>query len=78
MTVHLKDGNALWLAGHDVYDEDREEAAAHEIIKQIMPVEYVKAQLNALEDAVNDLRRQTDGLRDKIKEMRNLISEDDF
>jgi hypothetical protein len=34
--------------------------------------------LNTLEDAINDLRKQADGLRQKVKELRNLVSEDDF
>jgi hypothetical protein len=43
-----------------------------------MPLEYVKRQLNVLEDISNDLRKQADRMRDDIKKMRKLIIEDDF
>jgi prefoldin subunit 5 len=43
-----------------------------------MPLEYVKRQLNILEDIANDLRRQGDRLREEVRKMRQLISEDDF
>jgi|694.fasta_scaffold00600_51 hypothetical protein len=67
-----------WLEGQDVYIEDDQEANRHINLQKIMPVEYVKTQLNILEDVANDLRRQSDELRNRIKEMRKLISEDDF
>lgn len=67
-----------WLAGRDVYPEDYEEEDAHEMLKRRFPVEYVKTHLNVLEDLANDLRKQADSLRDQVKSMRKLISEDDF
>ena len=48
------------------------------MLKRRFPVEYVKTHLNILEDLANDLRKQADSLRDQVKSMRKLISEDDF
>lgn len=76
--IQITEKDFQWLKGNDVFDEDRVEANAHDMMKRTMPVEYVKTQLNILEDVANDLRRQADDLRDKVKEMRKLISEDDF
>jgi hypothetical protein len=69
---------ALWLNGEDVFDEDRIETNRHHELMRTMPLEYVKRQLNILEDIANDLRRQGDRLREEVRKMRQLISEDDF
>lgn len=69
---------ALWLNGEDIFDEDRIETNRHHELMRTMPLEYVKRQLNVLEDIANDLRRQGDRLRNDVKDMRKLISEDDF
>lgn len=69
---------ALWLAGEDVFEEDYIDNARYKELMRTMPLEYVKRNLNVLEDIANDLRKQADRLRDDIKKMRKLIIEDDF
>ena len=69
---------ALWLAGEDVFEEDHIETSRYNELMRTMPLEYVKRQLNTLEDIANDLRKQADRLRDEVKGMRKLIIEDDF
>ena len=63
-----------WLNG----GEDYEEEEAHEILKEKMPLEYVKLQLNALEDIANGVKKECEELREKIREMRRIISDDGF
>jgi hypothetical protein len=69
---------ALWLDGEDVFEEDYIENSRYNELMRTMPLEYVKRQLNVLEDISNDLRKQADRMRDDIKKMRKLIIEDDF
>jgi len=70
--------DAMWLAGADVSDMDIEEEMRHEQLKRRFPLEYVRLRLDALEVVASDLRKQADALRDQVKDMRRLISEDDF
>jgi hypothetical protein len=67
-----------WTSGEDIFFEDDDDTYAQEALSKKDPTAYVKRQLNTLEDAINDLRKQADGLREKVKELRNLVSEDDF
>ena len=69
---------ALWLDGEDVFEEDYIVNSRYNELMRTMPLEYVKRQLNVLEDISNDLRKQADRMRDDIKKMRKLIIEDDF
>lgn len=74
MSGEISPDDARWLDG----GEDYEEEEAHEVLKKKMPLEYVKLQLNALEDIANGVKKECEQLREKIKEMRNLITDDGF
>lgn len=67
-----------WTHGEDLFFEDDIDTKKQEDLYNDNPALYVKGQLNILEDAVNDLRKEADNLKIKIKEMRDLVSEDDF
>ena len=69
---------ALWLDGEDVFFEDHIDNEIQEEMMRRMPHEYIKRNLNVLEDIANDLRKQADRLREDVKKMRKLIIEDDF
>ncbi len=72
-------GDHLYLCGKDVdYMQAREEKNAHETARAKNEHAYVMSQLDALETAISDLRQQADGLREQVRGLRKLISEDDF
>jgi hypothetical protein len=67
-----------WINGEDVDDDDVIDTARQTDLYNDDPAAYVKRQLNALEDVVNDLRKQADAFREQIRALRNMVSEDDF
>jgi len=58
--------------------EDREEEIAHQAFAKTDPHKYVMLQLNTLENALNDIRKESDRLKDRIRELRAMISKDEF
>ena len=69
----------LWTLGEDVnHFEKIVEEDAHKDARHKNEHLYVMSQIDALEIVINDLRSQADNLRTKVRELRNLISEDDF
>ena len=54
---------ALWLDGEDVFFDDKIDSDIQEDLMRRMPHEYIKRNLNVLEDIANDLRKQADRLR---------------
>lgn len=78
IALGMKPEDYMWVSGKDVDEDDMIDTARQADLYNDNPAAYVKRQLNVLEDAVNDLRKQADAFREQIRALRNMVSEDDF
>lgn len=70
----IKPSDWIFLEG----EPDHEEDAAHDAFAKTEPHKYLMLQLNTLENIANDLRKQADAFKDRIRELRSMISKDEF
>lgn len=63
----------LWLHGRRDDDED-----LREVSRKVDPHQYVLLRVAALEIALDDIKSQVEGVRKEARELRDMISKDDW